>query len=183
MLSRTKVGLFIAIVLLPAVVGTSTGYVQFQHAKQVEFCGSCHVMHDYVEDMRDPDSENLAALHFGNRWIQKDQCYTCHTDYDFLGGPRAKINGMRHAAAYYLSPEIEKIELYQPYKNENCLQCHLGAKKVAEVALHQAMKDDILSGEIACTECHGPVHPGDEDEDEEGEGEAEAEAAAEEDEG
>ena len=32
-----------------------------------------------VNDMRDPGSETLAALHYKNNDIAKDQCYHCHS--------------------------------------------------------------------------------------------------------
>jgi len=158
--SRLKLILFGVIVVVPAIVGLTSASIQFKHAKTVEFCGSCHVMEPYVGDLQNPESTNLAALHFQNRWIQKDQCYTCHTDYNFLGPPRAKLTGMRHVAAYYLTPEIEEIGLYKPFPNGNCLQCHEGTKKYDDVDIHEMFAEEIATGESSCVDgCHEPIHP------------------------
>jgi len=157
--AKYKWGLFVFIVILPFVVSGTTATVSFGRASDVEFCASCHVMTPYVEDMRDPQSDKLAAKHFQHKWISSKQCYTCHTNYDFLGPVDAKIRGLRHAAAYYLSPRKDKIKLYKPFPNASCLHCHEDAKTFKESETHGSMMESIKSGEMSCVECHGPVHP------------------------
>jgi nitrate/TMAO reductase-like tetraheme cytochrome c subunit len=151
--------LFAFFVLLPAAVTAVTVPVTFKQSKTVEFCASCHVMTPFVEDMKNPESENLAALHYDNRWIAHDQCMTCHTDYVWFGGLKAKLRGMRHVAAYYLAPERREIELYEPFPNGNCLGCHSEAKGFRENPVHEAAAAELASGETSCLECHASIHP------------------------
>ena len=52
-------------------------FFSFSHglaaSKSVNACGACHVMSPWVNDLRDPKSESLAATHFKNRYIQTEQ--------------------------------------------------------------------------------------------------------------
>ena len=155
----TKIALFFVVALLPALVSAVTIPVTFKRAKTVEFCASCHVMHPFVDDLKNPQSENLAAKHFDRRWIAHDQCYTCHTDYVWFGPLSAKTRGLRHLMAYYLAPEHRDIKLYEPFPNGNCLQCHGQARGYRENPVHEAAAAQIASGETRCPECHAPIHP------------------------
>jgi cytochrome c-type protein NapC len=116
-------------------------------------------MTPWVNDLTNPDSETLAAKHFDRRWIAHDQCYTCHTDYVLFGRVNAKTRGMRHVAAYYLAPARREIELYEPFLNANCLQCHGDARGYRENPVHEAAAEQIASGETKCPDCHAPIHP------------------------
>src|SRR5262245_65495097 len=81
----SKALLFGAILVLPVVVvflATATG---MRESMTVEACGACHMMEGHVRDLRDPKSDSLAAVHFKNRYIQANQCYTCHSDYGMYG--------------------------------------------------------------------------------------------------
>src|SRR4030095_17091173 len=62
-------------------------------AKRREFGGSCHVMQPWMHDLHDSDSTNLAAIHYQNRYILEDQCYTCHHEYTMFGPAKAKLAG------------------------------------------------------------------------------------------
>lgn len=187
MSGRTKLVLLFVIVVVPILLGATTAVLSFQRAEQVSFCASCHVMTPWYEDMAGEDSESLVSQHYRRRWIQHDQCYTCHSDYGFLGPLEAKIKGVRHVAAYYLGGELERIDLYEAFPNENCMQCHGEAQAFRESPSHDVMMEEILSGEETCAGCHEDIHgvvqPGDDedgededmeddeaDEDEEGEG-------------
>lgn len=153
--------LFLGVVAIPVILSAVTFEVSFTRSKKVEFCASCHVMHPFVNDLRSPDSELLAAKHYQFRRINHDQCYTCHTDYNFLGPAKAKFHGMQHLLAFYLG-KPRKPKLYKPFPNENCLQCHDEAKSFVKAATHQDILPAIRSNEISCVSCHGPVHPGQE---------------------
>lgn len=150
--------LFVGLLALPALLSAVTAGVAFERSKTLEFCSSCHVMSPYAEGLRDPDSELLAAKHYQYRRINHNQCYTCHTDYNFLGPVSAKIKGMRHVAAYYLGSS-KPLALYKPFPNANCLQCHEGAKSFVKTAAHEPVLEQIRSDELKCVSCHGPVHP------------------------
>jgi cytochrome c nitrite reductase small subunit len=156
---RSKLLLFVAVMVFPAVLSLVTMSVSFQRAKSVEFCASCHVMAPFVNDLADRDSENLASMHWNNRWINKDPCYTCHTDYDFLGPVTAKMNGLRHITAYYLMPAKAELRLYKPFKNQNCLKCHAEQPVYLDNIIHEMSAEEILSGETSCLECHESIHP------------------------
>ena len=89
----------VAFPLLITGVGT---ILVFERAERVEFCASCHVtMKAFVDDMRDPKSDSLAALHFKNRYIPDDQCYSCHTSYGLFGTVEAKKEGLNDVYKYY----------------------------------------------------------------------------------
>ena len=126
-------------------------------AKTPTFCGSCHVMEPWMHDLHDPDSKNLAAVHYQNRFILEDQCYTCHTDYG-LGGPlRAKLTGMVHLFKYETGTYTTPIELYHSYDFGNCLHCHGESKRYREA--HEDSLEALADGSMGCTDCHENVHP------------------------
>src|SRR5262245_59805683 len=64
---------FGALVATPAAVVAVANYHTFVGIHEVEACYRCHVMRPMVNDMTDPASDTLAARHFKNRWIPKDQ--------------------------------------------------------------------------------------------------------------
>lgn len=179
MTTRQKIALFFLLLVFPGLLSATTAVVSFQRAQSLEFCTSCHTMTPWVENMTGPESDSLAAEHYKNRWIQTQQCYTCHTNYGFLGPLEAKIKGVRHVIAYYVG-EDARIELYDEFPNENCLHCHLEAKGFREDSNHDPL-EDILSGKDRCVDCHEDLHgveqPGHEqgeDGEEQAAGEAEA---------
>lgn len=156
---RAKLIGFAAVMIFPAALCLLTLSVNFERAKSVEFCSSCHVMTPFVDDLLNRESENLASQHWNNRWINKEPCYTCHTDYDFLGPVTAKVNGLRHVAAYYLMPAKAELRLYKPFKNSNCLKCHAEQPAYLDNVIHEMSADEIASGETSCLECHESIHP------------------------
>ena len=63
-----------ALIVLPAGAIFLANYHTFEGIHEVRGCASCHVMLPMVNDMRDPGSDTLAARHYRNKWIAKDQC-------------------------------------------------------------------------------------------------------------
>ena len=146
------------IIVVPVLYSVVTAEVALERSKTVEFCASCHVMTPYVEGLKAPDSDLLSAKHYQYRRINNNQCYTCHADYDLFGPVRAKMNGLRHLAHYYLGKPRE-IKIYKPFPNSHCLQCHDGAKSFVRAESHKEIIDQLRSDEMKCIDCHGPVHP------------------------
>lgn len=130
----------------------------FHRAERVEFCASCHLtMQDYVDDMRSPESESLAAVHFKNRYIASNQCYDCHTGYGMFGTVQAKIDGMIDVYKYYTRTFKRPIAMRHPYPNDDCLKCH--AESVKWVVFHEEFRGDLFSGEMTCMACHAELNP------------------------
>lgn len=125
-------------------------------AKRPSFCGSCHVMQHWANDLVDPQSKTLAAVHYQNRYILEDQCYTCHSDYTMFGPLQAKLGGMRHLWYYATGTYKLPLKIREPYHIANCLHCH-GEAKVFRDA-HPDIDDQIEAG-MSCLDCHSPVHP------------------------
>ena len=117
---------FGALVAMPAAAVAVANYHTFVGVHEVEACNRCHVMRPMVTDMMDPKSDTLAARHFKNRWIPKDQCYACHSDYGLSGDLAAKMEGFRHLARY-TTRTYDGADPYRgTFDNANCLKCHAG---------------------------------------------------------
>ena len=156
----TKQTLFFAVAVLPLAIvffGYSYG---LEASKSVEACGSCHTMTPYVNDLRDPKSENLAAVHFKNRYIQENHCYTCHTDYGMFGTVKAKWEGLGHTVRYTTGAYTLPLKIAHPYPNWRCLNCHGASQKFLDPEKHPKEDlADMFSGKTSCLDCHGPPHP------------------------
>jgi len=145
----------VAAPLLISGVGT---ILVFERAERVEFCVSCHLtMRSFVDDMKDPKSTSLAALHFKNRYIPDNQCYNCHTSYGLFGTVQAKKEGLHDVYKYYTHTFHLPIKLRTPYPNTDCLKCHAGSAKW--LASHEDYKDALFSGEATCMQCHADANP------------------------
>ena len=158
--SLSKELLFGGVAVLPLAVvffGYSYG---LEASKKVEACGSCHVMTPWVNDLRDPKSETLVAVHFKNRYIQENHCYTCHSDYGMFGTVRAKWEGLGHVY-YNTTGRYEKpLHIARPYSNLRCLNCHGESQKFLDADKHPKEDlPDMLAGKTSCLDCHGPAHP------------------------
>ncbi len=158
--TSAKVVLLILLFAFPmASVGTAN-YFLFEDTKRVDSCAQCHVMRPMVDDMRDPKSQTLAARHYKFHWIQKDNCYQCHTDYGLHGNVQAKMDGARHLLKYVTRTYDEPIAYRKrAYNNSNCLQCHEGVAAWEAVFSHQVLRDRLKRSETSCTSCHGVPHP------------------------
>jgi nitrate/TMAO reductase-like tetraheme cytochrome c subunit len=126
----------------------------------------------YVSDMRDTSSTTLAAVHYNNRLIPREECYSCHADYSIWGTTEAKMRGLFHLYHWFAnSPTArgeEQITLYKSYQNSLCLYCHAGSQRFLESGQRAHLKfADALLGTNAqtgaplmpCGTCHGPAHP------------------------
>lgn len=151
--------LLIGLVILPLFVSLSGTAIVMEQSKQVAACASCHTMHPFVNDLKDPESETLAARHYQNRWIPDHQCYSCHTDYHIFGKARAKLEGVRHLLTFYTGRYKLPIRMAAPYRNSICLHCHGEAKSYLGAEIHREISAEILSNNTSCVECHGPAHP------------------------
>lgn len=151
--------LFIGICVVPLPVMVLSSAVGLERAKDISFCASCHVMQRFVDDMRDPASGRLAAVHFKNRYIQRSHCYVCHTDYGIFGTLQAKVAGVGHiykdATGSYTMP----VRIAQPYRFTICLDCHAQSARFDAVPKHAGVIAKVLAGEETCTACHGLSHP------------------------
>ena len=125
----------------------------------VEFCNSCHVMEPYVASLNVDDPESIPAIHYQNNWVpQKKACYDCHSEYGMFGDVKAKLNGLKHVYVNFITGPPEKIELYKPYHNRDCLHCHEPARRFQENEDHIDNLDDLHSGETSCLDCHDVGH-------------------------
>lgn len=159
MSGREKLLLLFILGVGPILLGLATFGLSFRRAEHVSFCASCHTMTPWVADLENPKSKSLAALHYRNRWILDDQCYTCHVDYDFMGPVRAKLDGVKHVLAYYFGIGMPKtIQLYKPYPNANCLQCHGAAANFNKNPAHVAVMQPLKENKLSCLACHQPIH-------------------------
>ena len=159
-----KILAFVSLFVFP-VLGGSMGISQHvERSKTTEFCTSCHVMQDYGKSLRIDDPSFLPAAHFQNNRVPRDTaCYTCHTDYAMYGDFRAKLRGLRHVYVQYLGKVPDKVELYNPYNNRECLHCHQGARSFEEGATHnmeEGRLDLIKANKLSCmsTGCHEATH-------------------------
>jgi cytochrome c nitrite reductase small subunit len=151
--------LFVGLTLLPLLV-TFVGYLHgFEGMETVQSCGGCHPMRPFVNDLTDPKSEGLAAVHYKNRYIQEHQCYTCHSDYGMFGTVAAKLAGVRHVYYYVTGTYTLPIKIASPYPNVRCLGCHGESQKFLTSAGHPAAdQPQLVAGKVSCLDCHGPPH-------------------------
>jgi cytochrome c-type protein NapC len=150
---------FLAFLVLP-LLATGMGLAaHMEQSKTTEFCLSCHVMEPYGRSLRVDDAAWLPAQHYQNNRIPRDMaCFTCHKDYTLFGDAKAKLRGLRHVYVNYLGTIPEKIELYEPYNNRECLHCHAGARSFEESDLHKEIRADLDSNTTSCLECHDTIH-------------------------
>ena len=157
--ATSKWMLFFGICLFPMPVMFLSTAVGLEQSKNVEFCMSCHVMQPFISDLKDPASKTLAALHYKNRYIQREHCYRCHTDYGILGTMEAKKTGLGHiwkaATGSYTLP----IKMSKPYDFAICLDCHAESVKFNNEAAHEGVVQETASGKGNCLDCHDSPHP------------------------
>jgi cytochrome c nitrite reductase small subunit len=151
--------LLVGLAVLPIIV-IFFGYSQGMAGMEtVRACGACHVMTAYVNDLRDVENEGLAALHYKNRYIRENHCYTCHSDYGMLGTISAKIDGIRHVKSFVTGSYHLPLKIAHAYQNFRCLGCHAESQKFLKSPGHPAeVKPQLISGEMTCLTCHAPAH-------------------------
>lgn len=153
--------MLVGVVLLPSFSVTIGMLLVFTRAKRVEFCASCHrVMQDYAHDMTNVDGAGLAAIHFANRYIPKNQCYECHTSYGLFGTVEAKIHGIGEVAKYYTGLYDPPVSMWRPYRNADCLKCHAESDKWLSVEAHtdEETEAELFADRTSCMSCHGSAH-------------------------
>ncbi len=161
-----KILAFFPLFLLPMLSLTLDGEYHLENSKRTEFCLSCHTMSEHGKSLYVDDSTFIPAAHFQRQLVPREKaCFTCHTDYTMYGDVTAKWRGLRHVYVYYLGnqPLPPAIELYSPYNNRECLQCHAGARSFEEGFSHTqeaATLPAIRSNELSCLSsgCHEMVH-------------------------
>ncbi len=151
--------LFVGLAVLPVVL-IFFGYTHgLSGMETVSACGGCHVMTTHVEDLQDPNSESLAAVHFKNRYIRENHCYTCHSDYGLFGALSAKADGVGHVLHYVTDTYTLPIKIRHPYENVRCFGCHAGSQKFLKSPGHPAeIVPQLVSEEVSCLTCHAPAH-------------------------
>jgi nitrate/TMAO reductase-like tetraheme cytochrome c subunit len=139
-------------------------FLAFAHGLEgtatVKSCGSCHAMTPFVEDLQNVKSDTLAATHFKNRYIQENQCYTCHSNYGLAGTAAAKLAGLGHVWRYVTGRYTVPIKIARPYPNVRCLGCHGASQKFLTSEGHPKEElPSLMDGKTSCLDCHGPAHP------------------------
>jgi cytochrome c nitrite reductase small subunit len=157
--ASSKWMLFIGICLLPMPVMFLSTAVGLERSKRVEFCMSCHVMQPFIADLKDPDSKTLAAVHYKNRYIQREHCYRCHTDYGILGTMEAKKAGLGHVWKAGTGSYKLPIRMSKPYEFAICLDCHAESAKFNKEAAHDGVVKETRDRKSKCLDCHELAHP------------------------
>ena len=157
--TKVKKAIFPGLILLPAIMIFLANYHVFETSKTVEACQSCHVMKPFTNDLQNAESMTLAARHFKNNWIPKDQCYACHKDYGFNGNLKAKTDGYRHLMRYITGTYEEPIVYKGEFNNSNCMECHETTGKFQAVKMHTPIIEQFQDNSVSCLNCHGRAHP------------------------
>lgn len=152
--------------ILPLTLLPLGNFTAVEYAKQEQFCATCHAaMQPYVDDMRAPNGKSLAALHYQDNLAPTQpgiQCYACHANYGVHGTFKAKLQGLSDAYRYVTGTFTTPIRLRSPFKNEECLKCHLSSRLFRTVRLHQDMQGQVsaplINGTVACGMCHASGH-------------------------
>jgi nitrate/TMAO reductase-like tetraheme cytochrome c subunit len=152
--------LAIGVGVVPLLSGPIGMAISVNHSETVEFCASCHrPMQSYVDDMKDPRSESLAAVHYKNRYILDNQCYVCHTASGILGTVHAKTEGIIDLYKYYAGTFRTPIVMRRAYANTFCLKCHGDSAKFNAIKDHYQNQAALFSGKRPCMDCHAEAAP------------------------
>lgn len=154
-----RIVLLVGLVALPLLI--SAGNVSYGVGKSstTRFCLSCHEMQRHGKSLFVDSKQALAAVHYQNRLVDREAvCYSCHKDYAMFGDVTAKLNGLRHVWAHYIGGVPNKIELYRPYPNSNCLHCHDDMRRFIEGPAHRPILDALTTGKTSCLSCHRIAH-------------------------
>jgi cytochrome c-type protein NapC len=154
-----RIVLLVGLVVLPLALSAGNISYGFHQSSTTTFCLSCHEMQRYGKSLFVDSRQALAAVHYQNRLVDRETvCYSCHKDYAMFGDVKAKLNGLRHVWAHYVAGVPNKIELYQPYPNSNCLHCHDDMRRFAEGPAHKAVLSALYAGTTSCLSCHRVAH-------------------------
>ncbi|MEM6729945.1 MAG: NapC/NirT family cytochrome c [Myxococcota bacterium] len=154
-----RVALLIGMAVLPLAVALGGLAAGVQESSKTRFCLSCHEMTSYGKTLFVDNTDALAAAHYQNRLIDRDTtCYRCHTNYALFGHVSAKLNGLKHVAVHYFGEIPDKIELYEPYPNSICLECHEDSRSYLESEGHEDELAGLAAGSTSCLDCHDIAH-------------------------
>jgi cytochrome c-type protein NapC len=154
-----RVVLLAGLLVMPLLISAANLHAGVTESSQTRFCLSCHEMQRHGMSLFADDRRALAAVHYQNRLIDRDQtCYSCHKDYAMFGDVKAKLNGLRHVWAHYSGRIPEKLALYEPYKSSNCLHCHDDARRFVEAPAHKPVVASLYAGTTSCLSCHTVAH-------------------------
>ena len=146
--------------ILPVFVSSAGGLLVMEKSQRVGLCNSCHLtMTPYVNDMKNPKSQSLAALHYKNRYIPDNQCYVCHTSYGMFGTLQAKKEGIIDVFKYYTHTFSVPVKMRHPYSNNDCLKCHGASDKFLASHKKQKDRDAMFADEVSCAQCHDDDNP------------------------
>ena len=157
---RARLLLFAGVCCVPFPAVLMSAAVGLEQSKAVVFCDSCHLMGAFVQDMKDADSRSLSAVHFRNRYIQDEHCYSCHTDYGLFGTLEAKVGGMAHVWSEFSGAGSGMVRPKTNYRFTICLNCHGQSAKFIRQKGHAGVVGKVMSGQSMCTECHNRSHAG-----------------------
>lgn len=157
---RARLLLFVGVCGVPLPAMLMSTAVGLEQSKAIAFCDSCHLMRAFVADMKDPASLSLSALHFRNRYIQEEHCYSCHTDYGLFGTLEAKVGGMSHVWSDFAGAGGGLVRPKTNYRFTICLNCHGQSSKFIARKDHAGVVRKVVSGQSACTQCHNRSHAG-----------------------
>ena len=154
-----KIFAFIGFFILPIIATGLGAAIHLENSTSTQFCLSCHVMENHGKSLYIDDPTYLPASHFQNNRIPRDHaCFACHTNYAMFGNLKAKIGGLKHVYVYYIKGAPEKLALYEPYNNRECLHCHANARAYEESSPHAEMKEQLTSNDMSCLTCHNKMH-------------------------
>jgi cytochrome c-type protein NapC len=161
-----KILAFLVLFFLPIFCGVMGVSNEMNRSESTGFCLSCHTMDSWGKSLYIDDPNHIPAAHFQNHRVPPDMaCYSCHTDYAMFGTLKVKLAGLRHVYIYYLGtpPPPERVKLYEPFNNRECLHCHLEARSFEEGATHNAdpaTLPAIKSNALSCMSsgCHNVIH-------------------------
>jgi cytochrome c-type protein NapC len=153
----------VALAALPIGVGMLGVGEHVDKATSTEFCLSCHPMEKHGKSLHVDDPTHLVGSHFINGRVPKERaCYSCHTSYTMFGDVKAKLRGLKHVYVQYLGTVPDKLALYEPYNNRECLHCHEGTRGFSDGTTHndEGQIAKIRSNELSCVKsgCHATVH-------------------------
>src|SRR5215470_13643102 len=152
---------FVVIVVYPVFIASMGTGAHVEHSKTVGYCTSCHPMERYGKSLMIDNPRYLPAAHFQNGRVPRETaCFSCHTTYTLYGDIHAKLHGLQHVMVNYLGTVPEKIELYAPYNNRECLHCHDGTRGFEDVGEHKKDRERIGTNALSCMAegCHPNVH-------------------------
>lgn len=145
--------------IIPLVSSGFGTLLVFTRAERVEFCASCHLtLQPFVDDMKNPRCESLAAVHYRNRYITDNQCYVCHRSYGMFGTASAKVSGMVNVYRYYTHTFQQPVKMREAYPNRDCLKCHAESAKWQEQKEHTRIEADLFADKVKCLDCHATPH-------------------------